>query len=95
MSTVHHTGDRMTFLVDSHRQPGVSYRVDLLAWMGAGECSCVDWSVRRLPKIKAGAAPLTEETTCIHVREAMRFFCVELFRDMAKSECEPAYQDKR
>ena len=83
------TGERMVWLVPSERTPGQSYRVDLTANGGFGECSCIDWSTRRGLAIKAGAGEMgTRETACKHVLRTRRHFLNELLAAMAASECE-------
>lgn len=85
------SGDRMVYLVrsDNPKTPYKTYRVDLTAQGGAGECPCRDWATRRGPAIKAGALALTRQTTCRHVRKALAHFCRGLLAAMAKSEQTP------
>lgn len=86
----HPSGDRMVFLVPSDRNPKVTYRVDCLENNGAMKCQCVDFTTRRQPAIDAGQEPLTSATMCKHCRKVVRYFVRDLFRDMARSECDPS-----
>lgn len=79
--------ERMVYAVRSVSNPGRHpYRVDLLANGGFGECSCVDWSTRRWPAIKEGAAMGLRSTMCRHVILARRLFLNGLLREMAAAE---------
>ena len=53
------TGERMVWNVRSDTRAGRTYRVDLVANGGLGECTCKDWSTRRGPAGRAGASPGT------------------------------------
>lgn len=81
-------GERMVYIVrsDNAKTPRKTYRVDLTANSGAGECACKDWGTRRLKAIRAGELTLTRKTTCKHFRKALAHFCRGLLRAMAESE---------
>jgi hypothetical protein len=81
------TGDRMCFSVKSRSHPdSPPYRVDLLAYGGAGQCHCKDWQTRRWPAIRDGKPKWTRATTCYHVRVAGKHFFVGLIEAMAQDE---------
>lgn len=84
------TDDRMVFEVMSEtaRRRGkvAYYRVDLLAFDGAGQCHCKDWSTRRWPAIRDGKPHGTRATLCRHGILARRFFLNNLLTMMAKQE---------
>lgn len=80
------TNERMVYEVLSESRPGRTYRVDLLANGGAGQCSCKDWATRRWPAIKAGKQAGTRATLCRHGIKARRYFLNGLLARMAKEE---------
>lgn len=80
------TGDRMCYEVPSDTRVGRSYRVDLLAHGGAGQCSCKDWNTRRWPAIRDGQMHGTRATLCRHGIKARRHFLNGLLSRMAKEE---------
>lgn len=82
------TGERMCYNVPSSSNPKRTYRVDLIAQGGFGECTCKDWATRRGPAIKAGEPPGTRATMCRHVILARRFFLNSLLAEMAAAESE-------
>lgn len=82
-------GERMVFLVRSATDPTKQYRVDLLAFGGAGQCHCADWGTRRWPAIRDGKPHGTRATLCRHGILARRYFLNKLLADMAKIEEEP------
>lgn len=73
-------GETMRFRVESWSKPQQPHVVDLLAYEGAGECSCADWSIRRGPAIKAGAIAGIH---CRHVVAARALFLNRLLKQMA------------
>ncbi len=77
---------RMVWLCPSASNPGKSYRVDLLAMGGYGECQCVDWATRRGPAIKAGMPPGTRATLCRHGIATRRLFLNQLLAEMSRQE---------
>lgn len=80
------TEERMVYQVPSDTRPGRSYRVDLLANGGAGQCSCTDFGTRRQPAIDNGVEPWSKRTSCKHTRRAAWFFMRDLLKEMAKQE---------
>ena len=50
------TGEVGRYYVESWSSPQRPHCVDLLAYAGAGECSCKDWQTRRGPIVKPGAS---------------------------------------
>lgn len=83
---VPHRDERMVYLVASKSKEGKRYRVDLLSNKGAGECSCKDWGIRRLPNILSGQPHGLRSTLCIHVIAARRYFLNGLLKELAKQE---------
>lgn len=83
------TNERMTFRVPSFTKPGVTYRVDLLAHRGAGECECEDWRYNRQTAVLSGQPHGTRLTMCRHVRDARRDFLNGLLERMARDETSP------
>jgi hypothetical protein len=74
-------GEEMRFRVESWSNPAQPHTVDLLAYKGAGECSCTDWQTRRWPAIRDGA---TTGTRCRHVIAARSYFLDSLLATMAE-----------
>lgn len=79
-------GERMVYIVRSASNPKRTYRVDLTAHRGAGECICIDWGTRRFPAIKAGEPIGTRRTMCKHVILARRYFLNKLLERLAEEE---------
>lgn len=69
------------FLVQSESDPNVSYIVDLMAYNGAGHCTCDDYATRvgcyRAKEIE----PVHKN--CKHVRKCFEFVGEELMRKLA------------
>lgn len=82
-------GETMRFRVESWSAPQKPHTVDLLAYEGAGECSCTDWSTRRGPAIKHGEPHGTPATCCRHVTAARHYFLNRLLREMAQEHAMP------
>lgn len=73
----------MVYLVQSDTGD-TTYRVDLLAHGGKGQCSCRDWETRRSPAIRAGQQG--PATRCKHVNRVREFFLNSLLEKMAQQE---------
>lgn len=80
------TNERMVYEVPSDTRAGRTYRVDLLANGGAGQCSCKDWATRRWPAIKEGRTAGCRATLCRHGIKARRHFLNGLLARMATEE---------
>lgn len=83
---IRQTNERYVYEVDSASDPGSSYRVDLVANGGRGECSCRDFETRRMPAIRRGAAIRSDEATCRHVRAVQEYFLVEMLKALSARE---------
>lgn len=79
-------GEHMVYLVPSASNSTRTYRVDLIANGGAGECACKDWATRRGPAVKDGQPHGTRETLCKHLIAARRHFLNGLLASLAKQE---------
>ena len=60
------------YLVPSERDPETLYDVDLMAYNGAGHCTCDDWLHRIGPPIERGEIPARR--FCKHIIEAREHF---------------------
>jgi hypothetical protein len=56
------------------------YLVDLLAWEGAGQCSCADWDHRIGPFLRAGEPPV--KRFCKHIISVRERFCDDVIARM-------------
>lgn len=87
---VDYTDERMVFNVHSRTNPAKTYRVDLLAHGGIGECACPNWRTQRWPIIRDGGRSL-----CIHVEAARRQFVNDLLERMAREELSTEHHHHR
>lgn len=75
-------GEPMRFTVESWAKAREPHLVDLLAHGGLGECSCMDWQIRRWPAIRDGGIV---DTRCRHVIAARSYFLDGLLAEMART----------
>lgn len=84
------TNERMVYNVQSRSKPTEFHRVDLLAHLGRGECSCTDWQTRRWPIIKKREPEVRYgepgSSLCRHVAAARDYFLQTLLKQMASEE---------
>ena len=83
------TGESMVFSVESWSKPGEAHRVDLLAYSGFGECSCLNYQTRVRPFLKIGGEWHDPKASCRHIRAARRSFLKDLLTSLARAEEEP------
>jgi hypothetical protein len=65
------------WLISSKSRIGEHHMVDLSAHAGHGECSCEDFQITRMKRIKA-MEPRSMRTRCKHIQEAREAFAVWL-----------------
>lgn len=63
------------WLISSKSRIGEHHMVDLSAHAGHGECSCEDFQITRLKRIKS-MEPRSMRTRCKHIQEAREAFAV-------------------
>lgn len=78
--------ERYVYSVDSESDVGATYRVDLVANAGRGECSCRDFETRKAPAIRNGAAIRSDAATCKHIRAVQDYFLVEMLKMLSAKE---------
>lgn len=83
--TPRETADRYVYEVPSDSGKR-TYRVDLVAHAGAGQCSCTDWDTRRWPAIRDGKEHGTRATLCKHGIRVRRYFLNQVLAELAKKE---------
>lgn len=71
-----------SFLVESESHKGVSYIVDLMAYDGAGHCTCDDYSTRIGCFRAKDIEPVHKN--CKHLRAAFQFVGEELIRKLSE-----------
>lgn len=68
------------FLVKSLSRPAERHLVDLSAHFGNGECSCEDFTMKKLKRLKMGE-PMSSRTICKHIEAATFHFCRKVTRN--------------
>lgn len=76
-------GEAMRFLCSSWSHPKQPHLVDLSENQGNGCCSCIDYTTRRGPAIKAGADLFTRATSCRHLIAVRKYWAMTTLRDIA------------
>jgi hypothetical protein len=81
-------GERLVYLVESWSEPEHPQRVDLLAHLGRGECSCKNWQTKRWPMIRDKLPELRYgepgSSVCRHVEVARLKYLREHLEDLAR-----------
>ncbi len=75
-------GEVFQFLVESEHGRG-TYRVDLLAYQGNGECHCTDFNTRRRAAITSGKPLFSPATLCKHLRAVHDMVHEQTMREIA------------
>lgn len=83
-------GEVMRYSVESWTKAQRPHMVDLLAYQGAGECSCKSWVTQKWPLIRDKTGfPGTPATMCRHVSAARLYFLNRLLCTMAHNHDHP------
>ena len=83
-----HRQDNLRFMVDSHRDQGAQYAVELGLYDHNGACTCPHFKFRLEPYLKTGIRPPDDRLRCAHILEARKW----LLDDIINQAVQQAFQ---